>query len=184
MEFTPFSHTNRLQLFCEESRITSTQLLNTFPADPGSDKKSADGLLEDRQPSVERPSPHIPQPGFQSSGEGRPARLSLQVPQHTGGPVRLATPPALQVNGEARELETRSDSDDPTRTFGPPLQHPQSGDMLFKIISDFFKKYITLCYALLCPSSFATRSHMVTPAPLLEVPVSRISNHNYNPGPK
>lgn len=31
------------------------------------------------------------------SGGGRPGRLSLQVPQHTGGPVRLATPPPPQV---------------------------------------------------------------------------------------
>ncbi|KXT07076.1 hypothetical protein AC578_2403 [Pseudocercospora eumusae] len=110
------------------SRNTQDGPFNTFPANPGSDKKSAGGLLEERQPSVEQASPQMPQPGFQSSGEGRPARLSLQVPQHTGGPViRLATPPALQVNGEARELETRSDSDDPTRGFGPSLQHPQPG---------------------------------------------------------
>ncbi|KAF7198000.1 ARS-binding protein 2 [Pseudocercospora fuligena] len=110
------------------SRNTQDGPFNTFPADPGNDKKSVGGMLEDRQPSVEQPSLQIPQPGFQSSGEGRPARLSLQVPQHTGGPVRLATPPALQVNGEARELETRSDSDDPTRSFGPALQHAQPAD--------------------------------------------------------
>lgn len=29
----------------------------------------------------------------------RPGKLQLQVPQHAGGPVRLATPPALSVNG-------------------------------------------------------------------------------------
>ena len=32
-----------------------------------------------------------------------------------------------------------------------------------------------------CPSSCATRSHMVTPVPLLELPVSRISNYTRNP---
>ena len=31
------------------------------------------------------------------------------------------------------------------------------------------------------PSSCATRSHMVTPAPLLELPVSHISNYTRNP---
>ena len=34
------------------------------------------------------------------------------------------------------------------------------------------------------PSSCATRSHMVTLVPLLEFPVSCISNHNWNPGLK
>lgn len=32
--------------------------------------------------------------------QARPSRLQLQVPQHAGGPVRLATPPTLLVNGE------------------------------------------------------------------------------------
>ncbi|KAL5336258.1 ARS binding protein 2-domain-containing protein [Aspergillus crustosus] len=30
---------------------------------------------------------------------GKPSRLQLQVPQHSGAPVRLATPPTLLVNG-------------------------------------------------------------------------------------
>ena len=34
------------------------------------------------------------------------------------------------------------------------------------------------------PSSCATRSHMVTSAPLSEFSVSHISNHNWNPRPK
>ena len=32
--------------------------------------------------------------------QARPSRLQLQVPQHAGGPVRLATPSTLLVNGE------------------------------------------------------------------------------------
>ncbi|KAI0202504.1 ARS binding protein 2-domain-containing protein [Astrocystis sublimbata] len=43
-----------------------------------------------------------PEPGSaQSSRQSRPARLSLQVPERSSGPVRLATPPppALMVNG-------------------------------------------------------------------------------------
>ncbi|EME85887.1 uncharacterized protein MYCFIDRAFT_161512, partial [Pseudocercospora fijiensis CIRAD86] len=78
------------------SRNTQDGPFNTFPVDPGNDKKAFSGLLQERQPSVEHSSPQMPQAGFQSSGgEGRPGRLSLQVPQHTGGLVRLATPPAL-----------------------------------------------------------------------------------------
>lgn len=30
----------------------------------------------------------------------RPSKLQLQVPEHAGGPVRLATPPRVLINGE------------------------------------------------------------------------------------
>lgn len=41
-------------------------------------------------------------PYFQKS-VSRPSKLQLQVPQHSGGPVRLATPPTVLVNGETDE---------------------------------------------------------------------------------
>ncbi|KAK5108801.1 hypothetical protein LTR62_007775 [Meristemomyces frigidus] len=46
----------------------------------------------------------------QSEGSGRPGRLSLQVPAHTGGPVRLATPPVpkMLVNGETNDSDGHS----------------------------------------------------------------------------
>lgn len=31
----------------------------------------------------------------------KPNKLQLQVPEHSGGPVRLATPPRLLINGES-----------------------------------------------------------------------------------
>lgn len=31
----------------------------------------------------------------------KPSKLQLQVPEHSGGPVRLATPPRLLINGES-----------------------------------------------------------------------------------
>ena len=31
----------------------------------------------------------------------RPSKLQLQVPEHAGGPVRLATPPRVLINGES-----------------------------------------------------------------------------------
>ncbi|KAL2852499.1 ARS binding protein 2-domain-containing protein [Aspergillus pseudoustus] len=34
-----------------------------------------------------------------TSAPGKPSKLQLQVPQHSGAPVRLATPPTLLVNG-------------------------------------------------------------------------------------
>lgn len=39
-------------------------------------------------------------PPFQQLN-ARPSKLQLQVPQHSGGPVRLATPPTVLVNGES-----------------------------------------------------------------------------------
>lgn len=41
----------------------------------------------------------------------RPSKLQLQVPQHEGGPVRLATPPPkVLLNGEDNGLEVRHSS--------------------------------------------------------------------------
>ncbi|KAJ5115301.1 ARS binding protein 2 [Penicillium alfredii] len=52
----------------------------------------------DRQP----PNP-MPNSSYNQSptpaNHGRPGKLQLQVPQHPGAPVRLATPPTLQLNG-------------------------------------------------------------------------------------
>ena len=37
-----------------------------------------------------------------NSAHRKPSKLQLQVPQHQGGPVRLATPPRVLVNGESQ----------------------------------------------------------------------------------
>lgn len=53
-------------------------------------------------------------------GARKPSKLQLQVPQHQGGPVRLATPPRVLVNGEsqlnaaAAYNERRPSGDHPT----------------------------------------------------------------------
>ncbi|KAL8712803.1 MAG: hypothetical protein Q9220_003011 [cf. Caloplaca sp. 1 TL-2023] len=46
----------------------------------------------------------------------RPSKLQLQVPEHAGGPVRLATPPRVLINGESNQQsafshERRSSAD-------------------------------------------------------------------------
>lgn len=44
----------------------------------------------------------------------KPSKLQLQVPEHSGGPVRLATPPRVLINGESdgrQGLERRSSAD-------------------------------------------------------------------------
>ena len=51
-----------------------------------------------------------------ASAVRKPSRLQLQVPEHSGGPVRLATPPTVLINGEsgrqsASSTERRSSGD-------------------------------------------------------------------------
>ena len=46
----------------------------------------------------------------------KPSKLQLQVPAHSGGPVRLATPPRVLINGESNQptashMERRSSAD-------------------------------------------------------------------------
>lgn len=33
----------------------------------------------------------------------KPSKLQLQVPAHSGGPIRLATPPRVLINGESNQ---------------------------------------------------------------------------------
>lgn len=51
----------------------------------------------------------------QLSQTRKPSKLQLQVPEHAGGPVRLATPPRVLINGESdRSANTH------THTQAPP----------------------------------------------------------------
>ena len=76
----------------------------TFPASASMEKSAKDTMSEGRA-AHDLPTPHAqtPTPLFErpSDGSGRPGRLSLQVPPHIGGPVRLATPPTAETNGHA-----------------------------------------------------------------------------------
>ncbi|KAK3686714.1 hypothetical protein LTR37_019551 [Vermiconidia calcicola] len=92
------------------SRNVQDGPFSIFPADPANDKEasnvstlSAPITLMEKQPR--EPDRSTGMPSLPSEANGRPARLSLQVPQHTGGPVRLATPPRVMVNGERSESE-------------------------------------------------------------------------------
>ena len=51
-----------------------------------------------------------------ASAPKKPSKLQLQVPEHAGGPVRLATPPRVLINGESNRQsshghERRSSAD-------------------------------------------------------------------------
>ncbi|KAK0855092.1 hypothetical protein LTS02_011220 [Friedmanniomyces endolithicus] len=96
---------------------------STFPANPGNPRGTAAAkpgapdhtATADAQATSQNGPVRPPLASRQSEGSGKPGRLSLQVPQHTGGPVRLATPPPrVLVNGEANDSEARSSSYTPS----------------------------------------------------------------------
>lgn len=83
----------------------------TFPVDPGNDKATsvsfAAPVAKMEHAYVAEESPVIPLSASSAKGSdhmGR-QRLSLQVPARAGGPVRLATPPTVLVNGETNNTE-------------------------------------------------------------------------------
>ncbi|KAK0899752.1 hypothetical protein LTR02_009502 [Friedmanniomyces endolithicus] len=96
---------------------------STFPANPSNSRGTTSAkpgppdhmATIDAQATTQNGPLRPPLTSRQSEGSGKPGRLSLQVPQHTGGPVRLATPPPrVLVNGEANDSEARSSSYTPS----------------------------------------------------------------------
>ncbi|KAH9845236.1 ARS binding protein 2 [Teratosphaeria destructans] len=87
---------------------------NTFPADPANERMSASANTMTPEPAHTidgRFTASMPPPDLRRQSEGRPGKLSLQVPQHQGNPVvRLPTPPAprVLVNGESDDSHGRS----------------------------------------------------------------------------
>ena len=84
---------------------SSSGSFSTFQVNPSRESSQAPNADTQSTPLVLDTNP--PQP-FQTPSynqtptpvaQGRPNKLQLQVPQHSGAPVRLATPPRLVVNG-------------------------------------------------------------------------------------
>lgn len=61
------------------------------------------------------------------AAHARPGKLQLQVPQHSGAPVRLATPPTLLVNGMNGAVIPQAGEDD--RTFSRHMTNNHTTDM-------------------------------------------------------
>lgn len=91
------------------NRTTQDGQFSTFPANPDTTNASTtvatsqthpisanenDSQIREERTPLQRPA--IP---FQPLSS-KPSKLQLQVPQRPGGPVRLATPPTVLVNGE------------------------------------------------------------------------------------
>lgn len=96
------------------SRNVQDGPFTTFPADPANDKgnvqtyQAPPAQMDSYPATMESTEPVIAPPPLtkrHSDGPLRKGRLSLQVPAHTGGPVRLATPPRVLVNGETDDSD-------------------------------------------------------------------------------
>jgi hypothetical protein len=87
------------------SKPSASGSFSTFQVNPSRESSQipqVSNLLSSPFPIDRNSSSSIPNSYNQSPTpvtNGRPGKLQLQVPQHVGAPVRLATPPTLLVNG-------------------------------------------------------------------------------------
>ena len=103
---------------------------STFPANPQTKEtptvtvapSTSDSHTPSPTPEAQPNTQQQPIPGSTPSTMStqstarKPSKLQLQVPAHSGGPVRLATPPRVLINGEVNQpmpsnLERRSSAD-------------------------------------------------------------------------
>lgn len=60
----------------------------------------------------------------------KPSKLQLQVPEHAGGPVRLATPPQLLINGESNRHSQSSQEQRSSADFFCQLEDDDASDLM------------------------------------------------------
>ncbi|KAK4982508.1 hypothetical protein LTR66_009235 [Elasticomyces elasticus] len=128
------------------NRSTQDGLFSTFPADPNAERSNSTDRDISTVPWVTAKSPTLlkyPESAAQLNQsptesprtmplQGRPGRLSLQVPQHVGGPVQLVTPTVL-VNGEKSAVNRTSisvSSSSQSTPFTTPGQN-NGGESIF-----------------------------------------------------
>lgn len=94
---------------------------STFPANPNAKEvhtlgtptsaRNDDGLMPGPTSGFQQLSSAAnAQSSIDQAAARRPNKLQLQVPEHAGGPVRLATPPTVLINGEGRQMHERRSS--------------------------------------------------------------------------
>lgn len=90
------------------NRGTVSGPFSSFPVNPPRDdsahgdsgsSRKATGVTADQNSFNQFPASQYNQPPSPFQASSRPSKLQLHVPQNPGGPVRLATPPTLMVNG-------------------------------------------------------------------------------------
>ena len=77
---------------------------------PGQGHGQGDQIPQDIKPTELRASPKdvAAAVAVDMSQLRKPSKLQLQVPEHAGGPVRLATPPQVLINGESNRHHSQS----------------------------------------------------------------------------
>lgn len=60
----------------------------------------------------------------------KPSKLQLQVPEHAGGPVRLATPPQVLINGESNRHSQSSQERRSSAEFFSQLEDDDASDLM------------------------------------------------------
>lgn len=124
--------------------------VNTNQDSPQVDPTS---VVQSSSPSISQDYPHNISPHYQSPtplNNSRPSKLQLQVPQHSGAPVRLATPPTLLVNGVNDATVARSDGSQERRSSGngdaihqpsiPAVTPPMSLENLVNTLSNELRR--------------------------------------------
>ncbi|KAJ5607838.1 hypothetical protein N7537_004457 [Penicillium hordei] len=114
------------------NRGSSSGSFSTFQVNPSRESSQAPNpntqalpLAIDRNPpQIFQTQPHNQHPT--SISQGRPNKLQLQVPQHSGAPVRLATPPRLVVNGVNGAVIAESEGPNGSRQY-PTTDTPKNG---------------------------------------------------------
>ncbi|KAJ5229263.1 hypothetical protein N7489_009971 [Penicillium chrysogenum] len=114
------------------NRGSSSGSFSTFQVNPSRESSQAPNpnnqppslALETNPPQIFQTPPHNQPPT--SVSHGRPNKLQLQVPQHSGAPVRLATPPRLVVNGVNGAVIPGSEEPNGSRQY-PTTDTPKNG---------------------------------------------------------
>ncbi|KAJ5456287.1 hypothetical protein N7530_011561 [Penicillium desertorum] len=114
------------------NRGSSSGSFSTFQVNPSQESSQAPNpnnqppsfALERNPPQIFQTPPHNQPPT--SISQGRPNKLQLQVPQHSGAPVRLATPPRLVVNGVNGAVIPGSEEPNGSRQY-PTTDTPKNG---------------------------------------------------------
>ncbi|KAJ5402330.1 uncharacterized protein N7487_008226 [Penicillium crustosum] len=114
------------------NRGSSSGSFSTFQVNPSRESSQAPNhntqalpLPIDRNPpQIFQTPPHNQPPT--SISQGRPNKLQLQVPQHSGAPVRLATPPRLVLNGVNGAVIPGSEGPNDSRQH-PTTDTPKNG---------------------------------------------------------
>lgn len=64
----------------------------------------------------------------------KPSKLQLQVPEHAGGPVRLATPPQVLINGESNRHHSQSSQERRSSAeFFSQLEDDDASDLMMDL---------------------------------------------------